>query len=95
MLLAIISAAVCLAIATMMYTPKMRNFQFYRPVAFLFLFEGIWVLLDYIFRQIVPDNIFMQTIHYVGLIVLGAYFVLKLFMSSDKKLKKKKNKDFD
>lgn len=92
MLLAIISAAVCLAIATIMYTPKMRNFEFYRPVALVFLFEGIWVLLDYIFRQILPDNVFMQVIHYIGLIVLGAYFVVRLFLSSGKKLKKKKDK---
>lgn len=91
MLLAIISAVVCFAIATIMYTPRMRSFQFYRPIAFLFLFEGIWVLLDYIFRQIMPDNVFMQMIHYVGLIALGAYFAIKLFISSGKKSKKKKD----
>lgn len=87
MLLAIISAVVCLAIATMMYTPRMRSFRFYRPVAFLFLFEGVWVLVDYIFRQTVPDNVFMQIIHYVGLIVLGVYFLIKLFFSDRKKEK--------
>lgn len=87
MLLAIISAAVCLAIATMMYTPRMRNFRFYRPVALLFLFEGVWVLTDYIFKQAVPDNVFMQIIHYVGLIVLGLYFFIKLFFSDKKKEK--------
>lgn len=87
MLLAIISAVVCLAIATMMYTPRMRSFRFYRPVAFLFLFEGVWVLVDYIFRQTVPDNVFMQIIHYVGLIVLGVYFLIKLFFLGKKKEK--------
>ncbi|MDD6489198.1 MAG: hypothetical protein PUG48_05225 [Clostridia bacterium] len=92
MLLAIISAVVCLAIATMMYTPRMRSFRFYRPVAFLFLFEGIWVLADYIFRQISPDNVFMQIIHYVGLIVLGMYFLIKLFFSDRKKEKSIKEK---
>lgn len=87
MLLAIISAVVCLAIATMMYTPRMRSFRFYRPVALLFLFEGVWVLTDYIFKQAVPDNVFMQIIHYVGLIVLGLYFLIKLFVSDKKKEK--------
>lgn len=93
MLLAIISAVVCLAIATIMYTPRMRSFQFYRPVAFLFLFEGIWILLDYIFRQINPENNVMQIIHYIGLIVLGAYFVISMFLSSGKKLRKGKKAD--
>lgn len=93
MLLAIISAVVCLAIATIMYTPRMRSFQFYRPVAFLFLFEGIWILLDYIFRQINPENNVMQIIHYIGLIVLGAYFVISMFLSSGKKLGKGKKAD--
>lgn len=87
MLLAIISAVVCLAIATMMYTPRMRSFRFYRPVAFLFLFEGVWVLTDYIFKQTVPDNVFMQIVHYVGLIVLGLYFLIQLFVSGKKKEK--------
>lgn len=92
MLLAIISAVVCLAIATMMYTPHMRSFRFYRPVAFFFLFEGVWVLADYIFRQTVPDNVFMQIIHYVGLIILGAYFLFKIFFSGKKKEKSSKEK---
>ena len=92
MLLAIISAVVCLAIATMMYTPRMRSFRFYRPVAFLFLFEGVWVLADYIFKQAVPDNVFMQIIQYGGLIILGLYFLIKLFFSGKKKEKSPKEK---
>ena len=99
MLLAVISAAVCLAVATMMYTPKMRTFRLYRPVALIFLFEGVWLLVDYIVRQISPDNNFTMIIHYIGLIVLGAYLILRiLFDSNDKindklkdKLKKKKD----
>lgn len=94
MLLAVISAAVCLAVATLMYTPKMRTFKFYRSFALIFLFEGIWLLVDYIVRQISPDNTFMMVVHYVGLIVLGVIFILRiLFESNDKikdKIKKKK-----
>ena len=86
MLLAVISAAVCLAVATMMYTPKMRVFRFYRPVALIFLFEGIWLLVDYIVRQINPDSSFTMVIHYVGLIVLGAYFILKMIFGANEKI---------
>ncbi len=88
MILAIIAGIVCLAVGTVMYTPRMRSFAFYRQTAFLFLFEGIWLLLDYIFRQALPDNVFMQAIHYIGLIVLGIYFVAGGMMSG-KKLPKK------
>ncbi len=89
MLLAVISAAVCLAVATMMYTPKMRVFRFYRPVALIFLFEGVWLLLDYIIRQIFPDSTFTMVIHYIGLIILGALFILKILFESNDKIKDK------
>lgn len=89
MLLAIICAVVCLAAATMMYTPKMRSFQFYRPVGLIFLFEGVWLLLDYIFRQISPDNVFMMIIHYIGLIILIAYLILSILFGSKDKIKEK------
>ncbi len=95
MLLAIIAAVVCFIAATIMYTPKIRSFEYYRQIAFLFLFEGIWILLDYIFKQISPDNVFMQIIHYIGLIVLVLYFALKVFLSKSKKSKKTKDKKFD
>ncbi len=85
MLLAIISAVVCIIAATIMYTPRLRGFQHYRPVALAFIFEGIWIMLDYIFRQIMPDNVFMEMIHYIGLIVLGIYFVVSVFFLSGKK----------
>ncbi len=97
MLLAILAAAACLVAATLMYTPKMRTFRFYRPVALIFLFEGVWLMLDYIVRQASPDSTFTMIIHYVGLIVFGIYFSLRiLFESNDKiqsKLKKKKKSE--
>lgn len=79
MLLAIISSVFCIAMGAFMYTPRMRSYKTYRPTAFLFLFEGIWILLDYIFRQIFPDNVFMQAIHYIGLIILVIYFFICAF----------------
>ena len=96
MLLAIISAAICLAAATIMYTPKMRSFSQYRPVGLFFLFEGVWLLADYIVKQFVPDNVFMMIVHYIGLSVIGLYFVFSaVFLSKDgvrEKLKDRKRK---
>ena len=96
MLLAIISAAICLASATLMYTPKMRSFSQYRPVGLFYLFEGVWLLADYIVKQFVPDNVFMMIVHYIGLSVIGLYFVFSaVFLSKDgvrEKLKDRKRK---
>lgn len=85
MLLAVISAVVCLVCATIMYTPRLRSFPYYRPVALLFLFEGVWILLDYLFRQISPDNVFTDMVHYIGISVLGVYFVVSVFFLASKK----------
>ncbi len=90
MLLAIISAAACLAVTTIMYSPRMRSFRHYRPIALFFLFEGIWTAADYAFRQIVPDNVFMEIIHYAGIIVFTIYFILSILFSADKKQSVKK-----
>lgn len=90
MILVIISSIVCFCMTIIMYTHKMRIFAFYRPLAWLFLFEGIWILLDYIFRQIFPDNVFMQIIHYIGIIVLGIYFMASIIISAKQKPSKKR-----
>ena len=89
MLLAIIAAVACLAVATLMYTPKMRTFRFYRPVALIFLFEGIWLLIDYIVQQIAPDSTVTMILHYVGLIIFGIYFILRILFESNDKIKDK------
>ncbi len=89
MLLAIIAAVACLAVATLMYTPKMRTFRFYRPVALIFLFEGIWLLIDYIVQQIAPDSTVTMILHYVGLIIYGIYFILRILFEFNDKIKDK------
>ena len=89
MLLAIIAAVACLAVATLMYTPKMRTFRFYRPVALIFLFEGIWLQIDYIVQQIAPDSTVTMILHYVGLIIYGIYFILRILFESNDKIKDK------
>ena len=74
----------------------MRSFSQYRPVGLFFLFEGVWLLADYIVKQFVPDNVFMMIVHYIGLSVIGLYFVFSaVFLSKDgvrEKLKDRKRK---
>ncbi len=82
MLLAIIAAAACLAATTIMYSPKLRSFRYYRPIALLFLFEGVWILADYAFAQLFPANVFMQVIHYVGILAVIIYLVLSILLHS-------------
>ncbi len=96
MLLAILAAAACLAAATIMYSPKMRHFRYYRPVAVMFLFEGIWVLADYAFAQLIPGNVFMQIIHYLGIIAVVIYLIVCIILRSannSKKIISKKSSD--
>ena len=79
MLLPIISAVVCLAAATIMYTPRLRGFQHYRPVA-----QNNYPYI------ISPDNVVMEIIHYIGIIVLGIYFVISVFFSAGRKSRARK-----
>ena len=85
MLLAIIAAAACLAATTIMYSPKMRSFRYYRPVAFLFLSEGMWIIADYVCAQLFPGNTVLQLIHYIGIVVSVFYLVISIFLNSGKK----------
>ncbi len=89
MILAIMSAVACLAATTIMFSPRMRSFAFYRPVALFFLFEGIWILTDYAFDQMIPDNVFMDIIHYCGLIAIALYFILSIMLNPDRSKKRK------
>ena len=89
MILAILSAVACLAATTIMFGPRMRSFAFYRPVALFFLFEGIWILTDYAFDQMIPDNVFMDIIHYCGLIAIALYFILSIMLNPDRSKKRK------
>ena len=94
MLLAIIGGLVWITMGALMYVPKMRNYKLFKPTSFFFIFEGIWILADYIFRQIFPDNVFMQAVHCIGLVILAVYFFICAFFSAklpDKKMIKKRS----
>lgn len=85
MVLVWIAAACCLLAATLMFTPRMRSFRFYRPVAIFFLSEGIWLLGDYAVDQIAPGAVFMDVIHYIILIVIAAWMLISVFIGGGKK----------
>ena len=70
MLIAILSGAVCLIISIILFTPMFRHFMILRPVALFFIFEGVWIFVDYLIARIYPGTEAMQWIHYAGIIDL-------------------------
>ena len=98
MWIAFISAFVCFAVAVVLFTPLFPSVAVFRPGALFFIFEGLWILANYIVIQIWPGTGMMQWIHYIGIIVFGGYLLLCLFFSrpkkqkSEKKAKKQRNK---
>lgn len=76
---AIISSVICFAVATILFTPQLRNYPFYQVLSFYFLFEGGWTILNAIVAEIWPYSTFMQWVHYVGAIAFGALLFYRLF----------------
>ena len=91
MWIAIISALVCFAVAVVLFTPLFRTVALFRPVALFFIFEGLWVLANYLVIQIWPGTSMMQWFHYIGIIIFGGYLLLCLFYSRPKKAKPEKS----
>lgn len=92
MWIAFIAAFVCFAVAVVLFTPLFHSVAVFRPVALFFIFEGLWVLANYIVIQIWPGSSMMQWIHYTGIIIFGGYLLLCLFYSRPKKQKADKQK---
>lgn len=91
MWIAILSAVVCLVIAIVLFTPMFRYALLFRPVALFFIFEGIWIMCDYLVTQLWPGTEAMLWVHYVGVIIFGGYLLLCLLYSRPKKEKNKSN----
>lgn len=92
MLIAILAAAVCLIVAIVLFTPMFRHLLLFRPVALFFIFEGLWIMGDFLVSQLWPGTEAMQWVHYAGIIVFGGYLVICLFFSRPKKEKASKKK---
>lgn len=90
MLIAIIPAVLCLIISIVLFTPAFRKLLILRPVALFFIFEGIWIMLDYIIMQIWPGIEAMQWVHYAGIIIFGGYLLICLFFSRPGKHKNRR-----
>ena len=80
MIFALVAAVVCLAVATIMYTPALRRFPFYQPVSFYFLFEGVCALANGIISAVFPYSQVMDVVHSIGVVVLGGYFCIRLIL---------------
>ena len=93
MWIAILSAFICLLIAVILFTPLFRGVPLFRPVALFFIFEGAWVLANFLVTQILPGTDAMQWIHYTGIIVFGGYLLLCLFYSRPRKGKDEKRQE--
>ncbi len=68
-----------LAITTIFFTAELRGFPMYRSLAFFFLFEGFYTLIDFIVAEIWPNFKGMSLLHNAGCLIFGLYVVLTLF----------------
>ena len=53
MWIAILAGVVCLVIAIVLFTPVFRHALLFRPVALFFIFEGIWIMGNYLAKAVV------------------------------------------
>lgn len=90
MWIVLIASFICLVVAVILFTPLFRGVPLFRPVALFFIFEGIWMLANYLVTQLWPGTDAMQWIHYTGIIVFGGYLMICLFYSRPKKSKEEK-----
>lgn len=90
MLIAILAGAVCIIITILLFAPMFRHALLFRPVALFFLFEGIWIMFDYLVSQLWPGIEAMQWVHYAGVIIFGGYLMICLIYSRPKKEKSKR-----
>ena len=75
-----------LAITTIFFTTELRKFPMYRSLAFFFLFEGFYTLIDFIVIEIWPNFKGMSLFHNAGCLIFGVYVVLTLYRYKNSKL---------
>lgn len=92
MWIAILAGVVCLVIAIVLFTPVFRHALLFRPVALFFIFEGIWIMGNYLAKELWPGNDAMQWVHYVGIIVFAGYLLICLLLVFPKKTRKQRAK---
>lgn len=75
-----------LAITTIFFTAELRGFPMYRSLAFFFLFEGFYTLIDFIVTEIWPNFKGLSFLHNVGCLIFGIYVVLTLYRYKNNRL---------
>lgn len=78
MWLSILTAIVCFAIATILFTPVMRKLVIYQALAFYFLFEGGWTVINQIVLSLWKSGEFMMWVHLAGITIFGLYLFYSL-----------------
>ena len=66
----------CFAVATILFTPQLRSFKIYQPIAFYFLFEGLCSLLTIIVNTIWVNSIFMLLFNSFGTLIFCTYILV-------------------
>ena len=79
MWIAVLSALVCFAVATILFTPPLRSYPFYQVLSFYFLFEGAWTLLNAAVDLIWPGSNVLVWVPYVGVIVFAGLLFYKIY----------------
>lgn len=89
MWISIILSIMFLAITTIFFTEELRDFPMYRSLAFFFLFEGFYTLIDFIVTEIWPQFKGMSMLHNLGCLILAIYVIMTLYKYKEQ-LKKDK-----
>ena len=79
MWIAVIASLICFALATILFTPSLREYPFYQPFAFYFLFEGAWMFCNWVILELFGSSAFMLWVQYIGSILFGGYLVFCLY----------------
>lgn len=82
MWISVIAAIACFAVGTLFFMPMLRDFEFYRPLAIYFIFEGCWMIINWAVLEIFQNALFMLWVQYVGTIVFAGYLIYSMYIFS-------------
>ncbi len=92
MWISVFASLVCFAVATFLFTPALRKHPFYRVFSIYFIFEGLWMVLNWAYYEIFLDEGFMILIQYIGTIAIVGYLAYRLYKYSSPKKEKQQSK---
>lgn len=92
MWISVFASLVCFAVATFLFTPALRKHPFYHIFSIYFIFEGLWMILNWAYYEIFLDESFMILIQYLGTIAIVGYLAYKLYKYSSPQKKEPSSK---